>query len=217
MINIVKADEIAAKLDEYLIIDTRSREEYEKLHVDNAVFLPGNQHLKNGEIVINADEFAVLMSKIGATPQSKILVYGDGDNARNPARFWLVARHYGHEAVFVLDGGWPAAVNLPHSSEIILTMPTSYVVRKTSGFIISLDEILENIDKIKFLDVRTADEYFGRNLVDNPRGGHIPGAVNVDFNAFLAADGNGYFQLDNKIEAIMNTAGLHKDDFIVPY
>ena len=61
------------------------------------------------------------------------------------------------------------------------------------------------------------DEYHGRNLMDNPRGGHIPGAVNVDFNEFLSPDVNKYFVPPDNIAFMMAGVGIGKDDFIVPY
>jgi len=213
---VLKAAEVAARLSEYLIIDARSREEYEKAHIAGAVFLPGNQHLKSGDVMMSQGEFEALMCSIGAENSSKILVYDDG-NGRNPARFWFVAKHYGHDNVFVLDGGWPAIGGLPQSTDLPQIVQSNYVAGFADGFIATVHSIVENYGKIKLLDVRTADEYAGRNLMDNPRGGHIPGAINVDFNEFLSPDTDKYFVPHDNINFMMTSAGISKDDFIVPY
>jgi len=213
---VLKAAEVAEGLGEYLIVDARSREEYEKSHVAGARHLPGNQHLKNGDVMISGDEFAALMSSIGAGNHSKILVYDDG-NGRNPARFWFVAKHYGHKDVFVLDGGWPAVADLPQNADVPHANPSNYSIATATGFITNTQDILDNFDKIKLLDVRTLDEYTGRDLVDNPRGGHIPGAANINFIELLDTNTDSYFVPPDKITSLLAGAGIVKDDFVVTY
>ena len=212
---VVSAAEVAQNLAEYLIIDARSREEFDASHIMGAVHLPGNPHLKNDNVVISQKEFADVMSKIGADASSKILVYDDG-NGRSPARFWVVAHHYGHRNVHILDGGWPAAA-LPKSNTPRDIAPTSYTADSADGYITTTGQILDNFDKIKLLDVRTLDEYEGRNLVDNPRGGHIQGAINIDFTRLMMPDDNEYFIPHDDIHAIMAAAGISKEDALVCY
>ena len=214
---VLSCAEVADRLNEFLILDMRTKEEFDEYHVNGAVFWPGNPHLKNGDAVINKDEFAALMSQIGATKDSKILAYDDG-NRRNPARMWMVAAQYGHMSVYVLDGGWPAAKNsLPLSNTATDVNTTTYTAEETGGYIATSQDIVADFDKMKLLDVRTLDEFTGKALMGNSRGGRITGAVNVDFNELLNTEGDEFFLAPDKIESIMTAAGIAKDDHIVPY
>ena len=44
--------------------------------------------------------------------------------------------------------------------------------------------------KAEFLDTRSSDEYVGKNLRGNARGGHIPGSVLVEWKQNAAEDGS---------------------------
>ncbi|MCL2396936.1 MAG: rhodanese-like domain-containing protein [Defluviitaleaceae bacterium] len=212
---LITARELAENITEYLILDARNREEYEKSHIQGAVHIPGDPLLKEGDDFMSRANFTAMMGRLGITNACKIVVYDDG-NGRAPARFWFVAKHYGHGDIFVLDGGWPAAVYLPQSTEEPAPSPADYTTAITPGYIVSTQDILDGLGSIKILDVRTLEEYTGIDLYGNPRGGHIPGAINVSHTKFLDASPARYFIDTDKITSIMDNAGINKKDFIVP-
>ena len=215
---LLTADDLMPRLDEFVIVDARRRDEYETAHVEGAVYLPGDPLLKDGVGFISPGNFGVLMDRLGVRAGSKIIVYDDG-NGRPACRFWFVAKHYGHKDVFVLDGGWPAAASLPHST--VEARPAAgaagYTPYVTEGYMYFAQNIADNFERIKLLDVRTWDEYCGHTLVDNPRGGHIPGSIHINHAEFLSPTREGYFKTAEEITRIMDNAGIGKEDFIVPY
>ena len=213
---LITADNLKNSVNNYIIIDTRSSEEYMLSHLEGALHMPVNPILKEGNAPISEAGFAQLMGQLGISNSSRILVYDDG-NGRFTARFWYVAKYYGHKEVYILDGGWPAAGGLPKTIEAPQISGTDYHTTVTPGYIAATDELLKNFDKIKFLDVRTAEEFDGRNLNGNPRGGHIPGAKNISHTKFLSASDEGYFISKEGIAGLLDSVGINKDDFIVPY
>ena len=213
---IITADELKPRLAEFFILDARKREEYEAAHVEGAAHLPGNILLKEGVELISQESFGALMSCLGIIPDTKIAVYDNG-NGRPAARLWFVAKHFGHKNVVVVDGGWPCASVLPQSDTEPKLSPTNYVPALTEGYIVTTQDILDNFDCIKLLDVRTSDEFRGFTMLDNPRGGHIPGAIHIEHSYFLDSSPEKSFISTEKIVALLSEAGINKDDFIVPY
>lgn len=216
MKQLITADQLKNSLSDYAIIDTRSSEEYMLSHLEGAVHMPVNPALKEGNSPISEANFAGLMGRLGITNDSRILVYDDG-NGRFTARFWHIAKHYGHKEVFILDGGWPAANSLPKTVQVPDVSSAIYQTTVTPGYIAATDDILRDFDKIKLLDVRTLEEYDGRNLNGNPRGGHIPGAANVSHTMLLSGSSEGYFIPKENIVKLLDSAGINKDDFIMVY
>ena len=76
-----------------------------------------------------------------------------------------------------------------------------------SGF----EYIRDNLTNIKILDARSAGEY-GGSVIRAAQSGHIPNAINIDWNQNISEDGT--FKNDEELSKLYN---ISKDSEIVTY
>ena len=144
--------------------------------------LPGATHIEN------------VLSVNGIKPTDTIVFYDDIKSLWASRALWGMDV-YGHEDSKLLDGDiklW-IAKGYAVSQETTSVSKSSY---KFSGspntdLIADLNTVAKSVDgKAEVLDTRSADEYAGKNLRGNARGGHIPGAVFVEWKQNAAEDGS---------------------------
>ncbi len=172
-------------------------------------------------------KFAELMSRIGVTPDTTVVFYGDKSNWWAAYALWVFSL-FGHKNVRLMDGGrakWEAEKR-ELTREIPKFEATSYPVpeRDDSAIRAFRDNVLEHVKaNKKLVDVRSPLEFTGERLhmEDYPnegalRGGHIPGAQSVPWAR--AANEDGTFKSAADLQAIyLDEKGLKKDDDIIVY
>jgi thiosulfate/3-mercaptopyruvate sulfurtransferase len=196
---------------------------YSSGHIPGAVHVDWTSDL-NDQIrrdYITREGFERLMSRIGVTPDTLVVFYGDKNNWWATYAFW-VFQLFGHTNAKVMDGGrvkWQKE-NRPLTRDVPNYATTTYKAQnridaKDRAF---RDEVLRHVDaKGQLVDVRSPEEYAGTrmHMPDYPnegalRGGHIPGAksitwskaVNPDDGTFKPADQLKKLYLEeNKLEA----------------
>ena len=216
---LINAKEMLDDFDRYILIDLRSKSEYGAAHISGAVSLPADDApFKDGAKLVTETAWAALLGSCGITRDTALVAYDDGASGRAVARFWYVAKHYGHRDVFILDGGYPAASGiLPTTADVPYVVPAIYATKVTQGYFIGLDEILMNYDRITFLDVRSPEEFVGDDLRDNPRGGHLRGAILAVMDNFFADTPGQSFASPKKLAQVINNLGMRKKDLIITY
>lgn len=224
---LVNPTDLAKNDGRYLIIDCRKRSEYDSAHIKGALPLPidywlkenNEDHIARGENIISYEHFITVMSKIGASNDSDIVVYDDNEG-RGATRFWFVAKYYGHQNVSVLNGGWKNYLQskLPKETIISANVPFSYYVPQISeGFIITLDELINNYNDYKIIDARSDDEWTGKDMHGNPRGGHLVNAVHINWEKLSSSDTSNTFINNDQIISIVQASGINMSDNIVTY
>jgi thiosulfate/3-mercaptopyruvate sulfurtransferase len=196
---------------------------YSSGHIPGAVHVDWTSVL-NDQIrrdYITREGFERLMSRIGVTPDTLVVFYGDKNNWWATYAFW-VFQLFGHTKAKVMDGGrvkWQKE-NRPLTRDVPTYAATTYKAQnridaKDRAF---RDEVLKHVDgKGQLVDVRSPEEYAGTrmHMPDYPnegalRGGHIPGAksitwskaVNPEDGTFKPADQLKKLYLEeNKLEA----------------
>jgi thiosulfate/3-mercaptopyruvate sulfurtransferase len=146
--------------------------------------------------------FEALASRIGITPDTTLVFYGDKNNWWACYAFW-VFQLFGHSRARVMDGGrlkW-VKEGRPLTRDVPSYPATSYQARERQDgpHRAFRNEVLAHVrTKGQLVDVRSPEEYSGARLhmPDYPnegalRGGHIPGAKSVPWaRAINAADGS---------------------------
>jgi len=122
-------------------------------------------------------------------------------------RLGWALRHYGHDLVGVLDGGWNRWVAEGRAVETVEVVPprAEFHARPRPEHRATAEEVAARIDEpgLQILDARDAAQYTGAKR-RGPRGGRIPGARNFPREAFFA-DGGGFLPLDEirrRVEAL---------------
>lgn len=212
--------------DNIVIVDCQWDENaYIKAHIPNAIMRPGHSFLKseqNGELgryLPGAEEFSRLMADMGIDSSTEVICYDEWDN-HFATRLWWLMKYYGHNKVRLLNGGWQAwvAAGLPVSCAVTEAKAagSSYSVHENPSFNITMDELLERHDKhdVQIVDVRRKSEYVGTELGKNKRGGHIPGAIHLEWNRLLSKseqwEGVNIFQSE-KMQALLDQNGVAGD------
>src|SRR5690625_1795710 len=175
---------------------------------------------------IDGEGFSQLMSQLGITRDTTVVVYGDKNNWWAAYALW-VFELFGHEDVRLLDGGrdkW-VAEGRELTREVPAVTPSDYpVVERDDRTLRAFkDDVLEHLGK-PLVDIRSAGEYSGelQHLPDYPqegslRTGHIPTAHNVPWARAVAEDGT--YRPRAELEAIYGTGGLGlgRDDEVITY
>ncbi|MCH4023835.1 MAG: sulfurtransferase [Acetobacter sp.] len=140
--------------------------------------------------------FATLAGKIGLTRNSTVILYDQG-NVASSCRAWWLFRLFGHENVFIIDGGleaWKAVggslhgeSDAPASVEDALYEPLPCFSRLAGAG--DVRNALGQSDVI-VLDARSQGRFEG--TIPEPRpgvaSGHMPGARNLPYGVLLQPD-----------------------------
>jgi thiosulfate/3-mercaptopyruvate sulfurtransferase len=171
---------------EVRLVDVRSVAAYTAGHIPGAVRVEGRP-LRNIEdrltYLPRPEVFAQMMGAAGIANTSHVVIYDD-QGGREAARLWYVLNAYGHERVSLVNGGWKQWLTeqRPVSTEAPPITPTQFVAKGTPALTCFSTEMLQRRPGVVVLDTRTAGEYAGtRPSPGATRAGHIPGAVNVDW------------------------------------
>lgn len=138
-------------------------------------------------------QLGALLSSLGATNDSHLVLYGDARNAFAASAFWLL-RYYRHRRLSLLDGGWTAwrQLDLPTSTDTPPVPPGSFVPGEPDrGVRATRDDMIRRVvgtpPGTAIIDCRSSGEYQGTGArgVDLPVErhrvpGHIPGAAHLD-------------------------------------
>jgi thiosulfate/3-mercaptopyruvate sulfurtransferase len=192
---LVTTEWVARHLDDPSIRLIESNEDallYGSGHIPNAVQVDWTSDLNDPirRDYIGSEGFGQLMSRLGVTPETTVVFYGDRNNWWACYALW-VFELFGHTRARVMDGGRLKWENEKRdlTREVPRFEPARYASperddRTNRAF---RDEVLEFArGGGQLVDVRSPEEYSGERLhmADYPnegalRGGHIPGAKNV--------------------------------------
>jgi thiosulfate/3-mercaptopyruvate sulfurtransferase len=187
---------------------------YSSGHVPGAVHVDWTSDL-NDQLrrdYITREGFERLMSRIGATPDTTIVFYGDKNNWWACYAFW-VFQLFGHTKAKIMDGGrimWEKETrqltrDVPKYTETAYKAPE----RSDAKHRAFRDEVLAHMEsRGQLVDVRSPEEYAGTrmHMPDYPnegavRGGHIPGAKSVPWARAINPE-NGSFKTADELRKI---------------
>lgn len=206
---IISPDDLQSRLDDpdWVIVDARfslseparGRHDYEVAHIPGAVYAHLDDDL-SGPIVPGVtgrhplpdpNAFAEQLSAWGIDETVQVVVYDDigGGIA---ARLWWMLRWLGHDAVAVLDGGFPAwqSAGYPTESGEESRSPRTFTPRPHPEMVAEVEEVetLRTDAASRLLDARARARYRGALEPIDPVAGHIPGAVSAPYGGNLDDD-----------------------------
>jgi thiosulfate/3-mercaptopyruvate sulfurtransferase len=230
---LVSTDWVAAHLADPGVRIVESNEDpllYPSGHIPGAAEVDWTRDLNDPvrRDYLQRDGFAALMSRLGATPETTVVFYGDKNNWWACYAFW-VFQLFGHARARVMDGGrlkWEKE-GRPLTKEKPTFAPSRYAApeRDDRKIRVYRDEVLRHVEaKLPLVDVRSPEEFTGERLhmpaYPNEgalRGGHIPGAQNVPWARAIDAD-DGTFKTAEDLRGIYEKEkGLKPSDDVVAY
>lgn len=215
---IVSASWLSARLGSPGLKVVESNEDsllYDIGHLPGAVRIDWDKDLNDPVTrdFIDGQAFADLMNRKGIHRDDTVVIYGDQSNWWAAFTLW-VFELFGHADVRLLNGGRDAwmAEERDTSYAVPDYPPTNYPVvervdEKQRAFVSGVLASLQTPEEITLVDVRTVEEYRGKD--DNGqtisgegvlRGGHIPGAVHLDWEQAVLPNGN--FRSRKELEEI---------------
>jgi thiosulfate/3-mercaptopyruvate sulfurtransferase len=200
---------------------------YESGHIPGAMAWSWQRELSDQvrRDVIPRDQFELLLSKSGVTPDTTVVLYGDNNNWFAAWAFWQL-KIYGHKDVRLLNGGrkkW-----LHEGREVtadVPVYPTSVYTAPRPDF--SIRAFLPDVQRAvsggtaELVDVRSPQEFTGEILAPPglpetaQRGGHIPGARSIPWGK--AANEDGAFKSMEELQAIYSAEGIDGSKPVIAY
>lgn len=212
---LVNVDWLYAHLEtpDVVVVDCRfalgdpqqGQQEYLAGHIPGAHYLALNQDL-SGPVQQHGGrhplpDLETLVSKfeklgISSQPQTPVVAYDATKNAF-AARLWWLLRYLGHEAVAVLDGGFPAwlAADYPLDTHVpVANAHDQFIPRPQTDWVVDRATVLQRQTEANtvLVDARSPERYRGEWEPIDPIAGSIPHAVNVFWQQNL--DENGRFK-----------------------
>lgn len=207
-----------------LIVDLCDRVRYAVGHVPGAVPLDYADLVRMEPpamgLLPTEAQLSRVLSRLGLTPERPVVAYNDEGNGRAARLLWTLAV-LGHERLSLLNGGidaWQAAGG-PLETSARPPVPSAYAARVLNPEAIAdRDYILARLDQpdVALLDTRTPAEYAGLD-VRAARGGHIPGAVNLNWTDAMDPQRHLRFQPDVLLRTLLETRGVTPDKEVIVY
>ncbi len=198
---LITVDELKEMIDaeakDLLIVDARSWHEYRSGHIPRAV----NIDLFAFHWADTTDEgierfnssLRMLLRSVGITYERRVVFYDNITGTLAARGLWIMDYIF-HANAMVLDGGLSAWSRKGYPLEKEPTRPSpvneEYAYRFNRDVLATYRYVLERMGNpnVRIVDARSREEYHGI-YVRAARGGHIPNAVNINWEANVMDDG----------------------------
>jgi len=187
-----------------ILLDARSTWKYFLGHIPGAVHLPNWKKFTEtrngipGLIIQDLSIIADKISSLGIDKNKKIIIYGDPqDPWRTDGRFLWMFHYLGFENTSILEGGldlWQKKGNKiqrGNGEKIAKTALKGSDLNLNNLVIANKSWIGKRLgdSNLSIIDTRTLKEFKGSTPYGSHKGGHIPGAVHIDWRNFFNEKG----------------------------
>ncbi|HDP89114.1 MAG TPA: sulfurtransferase [Thioalkalivibrio sp.] len=222
---LMEPDELEARLDdpELLIVDLCKPE----IHVQGHI--PGALHLDYADVVCadppvmgllpDADQVSRLAARLGLTPGRCVVTYDDEGGGKAARLLWTLVA-YGHQHISLLNGGHHAWANEGHpmTQDEEKACPSDYRLHDVGDVVADADYIRQHLQDpgVALLDARTPDEFRGLDR-RAAHGGHIPGAVNLEWTQAMDNANNLRVKDRDVLMPMLEQMGITPDKEVITY
>ncbi len=206
------------KSEDLLLVDTRPFTEYSMGHIQGAVNIDLFQFHWLDTSKVGIKQFIRqsrnLLSNIGVRNEKSVVFYDNVSGMSAARGVWLLV-YFSHKKASILDGGFDKWKKEGHHVE---TKTNPYIKSNFRGkpnptVLATADEIESSIGKKEtmLLDARTKAEFEGKQ-VRAARAGHIPSAINIDWEENIEG---GSFKTKEELAKLYSK--IPKDSKVVTY
>ena len=163
-------------------------EEYQKLHMENAIFFDLDKNSKIDtdlpHMLTDIKSWEKIVSSMGIRNEDQIIIY-DNSDVISSCRCWYNFIYFGHDPslVHVLDGGLKKWINekKPTVNNLTKTISSNYIANAKKELVKNKKQIDENItiNKFKVIDARSRERFEGK--IPEPRKGLRSGSIKNSF------------------------------------
>lgn len=171
-------------------------EEYRVDHIPGSVYVDWTRDIVDLDDPVKAqiarpEAFAESMAERGIGDDTHVIAV-DHMGGQYATRLWWALAYYGHDRVSVLQGGWNRWVEegRPTTDEVPTPPRATFTPRVQPELRLTADQLAARLAEpgMQLVDARDAGQYTASRR-RGPRGGHIPGAVNIPRERFFAEGG----------------------------
>lgn len=197
-------------------------DEYRAGHIPGAVYVDWTTDIVDPDDPVPAQvappsRFAEAMASRGIGDGTHVIAV-DHNGGQFATRLWWALTYYGHDAVSVLDGGWNrwSEEGRPIETGPVVVARAVFNPRPRPAWRATAEEVRAHVGRgdVQILDARDPGQFTGVRR-RGPRGGHIPGAVNVPRETFFA-DAGGFLPLE-EIRRRVAELGITPDRPVITY
>jgi thiosulfate/3-mercaptopyruvate sulfurtransferase len=222
---LIETQDLAGHLsDESLrILDARPIAEYKQGHIPGAVSCPApatdDLEANRQGLPLPLDRAQQVFDAAGVNNSSRVIVYDDQGN-RFAARLFYVLEALGHTPVQILNGGFSKwkSEGLPLTSEVPTLKTGDFTPNPASSQVVTSSWVVDHLKnpQVVIVDARSPEEFCGEK-VQGPRGGHIPGAVNIEWTRTITPGSVRTFLADDQLKQIFRASAVTPEKTVVTY
>jgi len=222
---LLETQELAAGLSDpnLRLLDARPPNQYREGHLPGAINLPA---LATDDLEANRLGFPLpldsaqrLFRAAGLYAASRVVIYDDQGN-RFAARVFYVLEFFGHSHVQVLNGGFRKWRDEGRTltSEVPQVAPGDFVPTPHAARIATSEWVNAHLkdSAVILVDARSPAEFRGEKVL-GPRGGRIPGAVNVEWTRAISQGEIKTFLEPGPLEKLFQESQVTPDREVVSY
>jgi len=195
---------------------------YQRAHIPGAVnvyyqLLATLKTRKENGFPATPQDAEKLFGEAGIDNDTLVIVY-DGGEGPIASALWFALDFFGHDKVKVLNGGFRKWLKegRPVTQDTPKVEKKKFTAVANPSKVVTLDSVKKRERNIVLADARSYKEFIGQDVVPGAtRGGHIPGAVHLEWTQF--ADGMETFKSGEEIKKELEKKGITKDTKVVSY
>ena len=200
-----------------------AEEEYKKKHIPNSIFFDinkiadPNNHLPH--MIPSKELFSIMMQNLGINNQDEIIIY-DNSPLLSSARAWFLFRYFGHENIFILNGGlknWVKSGGEITNKKTVIPKGDFQSKTEKKDLVVDLNQMISvsNNNSKLILDARSYKRFTGEAKEPRPEllSGHIPNSKSLPSSNLVTSDG--FLKSIEELEKIFSSNNINKSEQII--
>jgi len=209
--------------DRLLVVDLGDEAAHARQHVPGAVHLDYESLIRMDPpamgLLPDTGTLSALFGSFGMRPDCHVVAYDEDRNSLATRLLWTLDA-IGHPSFSLLDGGLRGWLDGGFPLETGTTAPASSRYSAGGPTAAHADKrwILDHLGDpdVVLLDTRTPEEFAGQD-VRAARGGHIPGAVNMNYTLAMDPARDPWLKPEPELRRLLAERGATPDKEIVVY
>lgn len=219
MIRLVAGEWLARELDSgaFTLVDPRLRVRYLSSHAAGAIHVPMRKLFGDDGRLRPDEALAGWLGGLGVGTNRPVVLYDQHDGQSAAMLAWTLV-YLGHPDVRLLDAPFDSWV--ADGQELfyrpVEAAPAVFALAPRPELRATAQDVLGE-ESAQLLDVRSAEEFSGEQVLGNDRAGHIPGAANLPWLSFVRDEGHELLAPKEELAPLLAAAGVTRERPTIVY
>ncbi len=219
--DVISVNELAKiSKDKSVVIISAGADDSYKVHITGAINIPHGELCTDSPIrnvIQSPDAMAKILGSKGVSADKTIVVYDEGSSKYSGRMYWML-KYMGAPNVKMLNGNMTAwkAGRKPITGAPTKLPAATFTPKADAGLLAKMDEVKKAVGNASYVivDARTPEEFAGTAETEL-RPGHIPSAVNVNYETLL--DSKSLLKSNDELKSMFESEGITKDKTVIVY